>query len=87
MLTNESVAHLKNADPLRAQITPKLERLAGWAADVGVPVLVLVARLLPEAAGRQAGGGGIKTCRPAPSRRQTRGLAPRAAATRCTSSP
>ena len=48
MLTNESVAHLKNADPLRAQITPKLERLAGWAADVGVPVLVLVARLLPR---------------------------------------
>lgn len=43
VLTNESVAHLKNADPLRAQITPKLERLAGWAADVGVPVLVLVA--------------------------------------------
>ena len=41
--TNESVAHLKNAQPLQAQLTPKLERLAGWAADVGVPVLVLVA--------------------------------------------
>lgn len=41
--TNESVDHLKNPAPLLDQLTPKLARLSAWAADVGVPLVVLVA--------------------------------------------
>ena len=41
--TNESIDHLKNAQPLHDQLTPKLTRVAAWAADVGVPILALVA--------------------------------------------
>ena len=43
VLTNESVDRLKNPKPIEDQLRPKCERLAGWAADIGVPVLVIVA--------------------------------------------
>lgn len=41
--TNESVGHLKNVQPLQSQLAPKCTRVANWAADIGVPILALVA--------------------------------------------
>jgi len=43
VLTNESVDRYKNSKPMEEQLGPKCQRVAGWAADVGIPVLAVVA--------------------------------------------